>query len=578
MTLRSFRGSLILALLAIALTAPLAFAQEPESDLLVTKTGPEQAAAGSDVTYTVTIFNLGPNASAPITLTDVVPAGMTFVSKGPDPAGFTCFAPSPGSGGTITCSAATLAALASASFTFVFHIAPATPPGTIFVNIATATSPTDPNTENNSGIAATSTPPPPQADMGVAKTGPDKAGPNTDVVYTIMVTNGGLNAASNVTLSDLLPGTMTFVSITQTGTPMSCSTPTPGSGGTVTCTAASYPVGGMTTLTLTGHIPAGTAAGTPFTNTAGVSAATTDPNLENNFASTGLTVSTVGISDISVAKQGPDTVTAGNTISYTLLIANGGPDPAINVQLTDPLPPNTTFVSLVQNTGPPASCSTPAPNGTGTVSCSLALLASGTSAEFTLVLLVGNTISITNIVSGTTASFDTDPTNNTASASTTVIPSADVGIVKSATLDSVTPVKSVTYTIVVTNHGPAAASNVVMTDVLPANATLTSAMTTQGSCAGASTVICTVGTLSPNGSATITLAVTFPSTTGTISNTATVASDTPDPNPGNNFSTATLAAATAIPALSPLAFALLGFALALAAIFVLRARRSSLAP
>src|SRR5438876_3232010 len=137
MTPRAFRRSLILALLAIGLTAPLGFAQESESDLVVTKMGPEQAAAGSDVTYAVTIFNAGPDASSAITLTDVIPAGMTFVSKAPDPPGFTCFAPSPGSGGTITCSAFTLAALASANFTFVFHIAPATPPATISVNIAT---------------------------------------------------------------------------------------------------------------------------------------------------------------------------------------------------------------------------------------------------------------------------------------------------------------------------------------------------------------------------------------------------------------------------------------------------------
>jgi len=125
MTPRSFRRSLILALLGIALTAPLAFAQE--SDLLLTKSGPAQAPAGSDVTYTITILNLGPDASGPVTLNDPIPAGMTFVSTVTDPA-FSCSLPTPGSGGTITCSAATLAAGASANFTFVFHIAPATPP------------------------------------------------------------------------------------------------------------------------------------------------------------------------------------------------------------------------------------------------------------------------------------------------------------------------------------------------------------------------------------------------------------------------------------------------------------------
>jgi uncharacterized repeat protein (TIGR01451 family) len=71
LTVRSVRRSLILSLLAIALTAPLAFTQE--ADLLVTKSGPAQAAAGSDVTYTVTVFNLGPDASSSITLVDTHP-------------------------------------------------------------------------------------------------------------------------------------------------------------------------------------------------------------------------------------------------------------------------------------------------------------------------------------------------------------------------------------------------------------------------------------------------------------------------------------------------------------------------
>jgi len=107
-TAKCLRRSLILALLATALTGPLAFAQD--ADLLVTKSGPAQAPAGSDVTYTVTITNLGPDASGPVTLNDPIPAGMTFVSKAADPPGITCSAPAPDSGGTITCSAATLAA------------------------------------------------------------------------------------------------------------------------------------------------------------------------------------------------------------------------------------------------------------------------------------------------------------------------------------------------------------------------------------------------------------------------------------------------------------------------------------
>jgi len=544
MTVKSLRPSLILAFLAIALTAPLAFAQE--ADLLVTKSGPAQAPAGSDVTYTVTFTNLGPDDAAAVVLTDPIPAGMTFVSAMSAP-GFSCTTPSPGSGGTITCTAATLPAAASASSTFVFHIPAATPPGTTFVNIATATSGTfDPNSENDSGLAATSTPAPPQADMGVVKSGPAAAGPNTDVIYTIVVTNGGPDAASNATVDDTLPGSMTFVSLTQTGAPMLCTTPTPGTGGTVSCTAISYAAGATTTLTLTGHIPAATPSGSLFFNTATVSATTTDPNPENDSSPSGLAVSSV---DVSVAKQGPATVTAGGTVSYALLIANAGSDTAVNVRLNDPLPPDTTFVSLAQNTGPSASCSTPLPNGTGTVTCVLATLATGESAQFTLVIRAGNTSSITNTVSASTDSFDTDHTNDAASTTTTVSASADVGVTKSGPATA-TAGANVSYTVTVTNGGPSTAAAVSLTDTLPPNTTFVSLNQTAGptftcstpSAGATGTITCTIASLAPSASATFSIVLRLsPSVPsgGSVTNTANVATSTADPVSGNNTSTTT---------------------------------------
>jgi uncharacterized repeat protein (TIGR01451 family) len=547
MTATSVGRSLALALLAVALTAALAAAQD--FDILVEKSGPAEAPANSDVTYTVTVTNLGPDPSGPFTLSDPIPAGMTFVSKA-DPPGFICTAPTPGLGGIITCSTPTMAALASATFTFVFHIAPATPSGTTFVNVATSTA-NDTNPENDSGIATTSTPPPPSADMGVLKTGPSTAGPDTDVVYTIMVVNGGLDAAANVTLSDTLPGTMTFVSLGQTGTPLSCNSLTPGSGGTLTCTAASYPAGGSTTLTLTGHIPPGTVSDTTFTNVASVSVTTADPNPENQISQTSLTVSSV---DISVAKQGPPTATAGDPVSYALLIANGAGDTALDVQLTDVLPPNTTFVSLVQDTGPLATCSTPAPGGTGTVNCVIAVLPSATSAEFTLVIRAGDTTSITNTATGTTDSFDRDHSNDTASTTTSVAPRANLGVTKTGPATA-TAGADVTYTITVTNGGPSTAATVSLTDTVPVNTVFVSLTQTTGptfTCntpafGSGGTITCTIASLAPAASATFTLVVHLVSSAaagGSVTNTANVSTVTIDPDPDNDTATTTATVVT----------------------------------
>ena len=67
---RALRRLVLLAVLANLLGASLAWAQE--TDIAVSKAGPAQAAAGSDVTYTVTVFNVGPDdaAAGSITVTD----------------------------------------------------------------------------------------------------------------------------------------------------------------------------------------------------------------------------------------------------------------------------------------------------------------------------------------------------------------------------------------------------------------------------------------------------------------------------------------------------------------------------
>jgi uncharacterized repeat protein (TIGR01451 family) len=390
--------------------------QSPVADLLVYKTGPEQSPADSDVAYSVTVFNLGPCDASTVVLSDPLPGTMTFVSQTQDsgPA-FTC--------GTVSCSIATLTAGASASFTWVFHIPAGTGPLTYFLNTATASSATtDPDADNNAGSATTGTPPPPTADVGVAKTAPLSAGPDADVVWSLVVTNGGPDAAAGVSLQDTLPGTMTFVSLTQTSGPAAvCSTPAVGAGGLVSCPIGSLLAGASASFDLIGHIPAGTASGTVYANTATVTSdteAVPDPNNENQSSAADVTVSAV---DVSIVKTGPATASAGSTVSYVLTVTNSGPDAADGVQFTDPLPLGTTFVSLTQDTGPLATCSMPAVGTNGIVTCTFAALANGESAQFTLSINTGSASAYTNTASVTSSSFDTNATNNTSGAATTVL-------------------------------------------------------------------------------------------------------------------------------------------------------------
>jgi hypothetical protein len=94
------------------------------------------------------------------------------------------------------------------------------------------------------------------------------------------------------------------------------------------------------------------------------------------------------------------------------------------VSLSDPLPAGTTFVSGTQTAGPALTCTTPAAGASGTVGCTIATLASGASATYSLVVAVDpaalNGTVITNTATVTGATTDPTPGNGTASATTTV--------------------------------------------------------------------------------------------------------------------------------------------------------------
>ena len=140
---------------------------------------------------------------------------------------------------------------------------------------------------------------------------------------------------------------------------------------------------------------------------------------------------------------------------------------------------------------------------------------------------------------------------------------ADVGIMKTAS-GAAFGGESITYTLVVSNAGPATATGVTVTDVLPIGTTLVSSAP-PGACSGTAVITCSIATLASGATSTITLVATTPAAGGPLSNTATVSAAQTDPNPANNSSTAsvTLQAGTSIPTLSMAVLLLLGAMLAL---------------
>jgi uncharacterized repeat protein (TIGR01451 family) len=190
------------------------------------------------------------------------------------------------------------------------------------------------------------------------------------------------------------------------------------------------------------------------------------------------------------------------------------------------------------------------------ITCTIASLALSATANFTVVLQVNaGTASGTNIaetVTATATNIIPGLTTNSATASVIVANanSADLAIVKTATPTPTVPQgNTVTYTLAVTNNGPASATNVTVTDALPATLTYLSATPTgTGACSEADgSVTCLLGTMANGGSATVTV-LTIAGAPGVITNTASVNADQTDPIPLNNSSsqTETITAATAI--------------------------------
>ena len=141
---------------AVAQNADLAIVKSSNSSIVV---------AGTDVQYDLSVSNFSGEDSMPTnTLTDTLPAGMTFVSE-THPDGWSCTTPAVGAAGTITCTyASPILNEQSFLFTFIFHLDSGVVKDTVISNTARIShAGTDPNSENNSSTATVTvgTPPPP---------------------------------------------------------------------------------------------------------------------------------------------------------------------------------------------------------------------------------------------------------------------------------------------------------------------------------------------------------------------------------------------------------------------------------
>jgi uncharacterized repeat protein (TIGR01451 family) len=112
------------------------------ADLSVTKTdSPDPVSVGSSLTYTLTAGNAGPDTATGVTVTDTLPAGVTFASAAPSQGD-----PCTETGGTVTCNLGSLAKDATA--TVEIKVTPQTA-GPITNSVSVSGDQSDPDQANN---------------------------------------------------------------------------------------------------------------------------------------------------------------------------------------------------------------------------------------------------------------------------------------------------------------------------------------------------------------------------------------------------------------------------------------------
>lgn len=386
---------------------------EEVHDLSIVETA-SAVPAGGTATYTWAIANAGPSLmTGTTTVTDTLPAGLTFVAGGGD--GFSCTAV----GQQVTCLSDPGLPGTGSTVTLVVAVDPGVT-GTV-TNTAVVSNPngTDSNPDNNTSTVIS--PVDVSVDAAVVLTGPAALVVGLPGTYTVAVTSNGPATTGPLTVTTTLPVGLTFTSGGSAASGFTCSA----AGQLVTCSRASglFP-GAASAVGFPLTAAVGPDATTPTSVTATVATAgDTDPT--NNTSTVVLPV-TLSV-DEGIALTGPVggflTSTGSAPGNYTVLVTNHGPSPSGLSTVTLQLPAGITFVS-----GDPSTGFTCVLTGGQTITCTRpASIPAGSSVGLVLTVFAQPGTGSPAIAVATVATAnDNNPANDTATVSTLVRAPGDV--------------------------------------------------------------------------------------------------------------------------------------------------------
>jgi uncharacterized repeat protein (TIGR01451 family) len=485
-----------------------------------------------------------------VLVADTLPPNWSYVpgtakfngGNGPDP----IITPSAG-GDELEWAVPLLPAASSVTITFGAKpsLAAATNPGTgaeANVNTALISAATDEagNTGNEGGKYGTS-PDPAKAtlllpNLEIKKT-PDNgaAVAGSPSSFTVKVKNIGTGTARNLDLTDVLPAGLGYAAGSATGNPpagfseasVEADEPSPGQT-TIHWHVASLAEGATEEITMPVSVAADVPSGTTLENVASVTSDEVTTPVDDDGS---LVVGAEA--DMTIAKSGAATYTAGDEYTWHLRVENLGPSDVQGVEVEDPLPAGTTFVSASAPCGPSG----------GEVKCVLGTAPVGFDQTYDVTVEVDpdtTTSPLDNTATVSSTTTDTDPSNNSSTFGPAPSPLADVWVEKTAAPQLILKSQETEFTLEVGNDGPSTARAVKLVDPLPTEGF--EFVSADPPCTELSgTVSCEFGDLAPGETETVQVKAKGVKN-GVWPNTATVATTTPEP-PGpeaveNNHSSA----------------------------------------
>ena len=485
-----------------------------EADLQVTKdVSPAQVAAGDTVTYTIVVHNNGVSDAVNAVLDDTLPSGLTVTSVNAQ-SGAVCTQPD---AGALQCEWADLAAGATATVVVEAAVAADAPAGTV-TNTASVASPAeDADPTNNSDSASVEIVH--SADVSVQKVAAGDPVPGSTYVYTMTVRNDGPSVARAVTLTDTLPAGFAYAA-DDGGCTLN--------GSTVVCPIGDLAPGAERVVHVSGTWGVGITGAVD--NTATVTSPTPDPDPSNNTSTVDGRLAPSADVVVTKTTSTPSVPLEGDA-RFVVTVRNDGPSAAAGVVVDEAAAPGLIITGATPSRGTWSAAD---------AQWSVGTLLPGESATLEVTARVVLTGAVTNTATASAQTPDPDPSNNTGTSTVDGTPSADLSVVKTASVNQAPTGGAVTYTIVVTNDGPSPAGAVTVTDPLPA-ALLNAATPTAGCAITGGELSCAVASLAVGATFTATVTGTVDPASGdeALVNTATVGSDTPDPDPSNNTSTVT---------------------------------------